>query len=261
MEVLNDDCLFTIFKYLTVVDVIKVEQASPAFIEAAYIYYRNIQHFEFLLRNLDPDTVEPVLQRLGPTLKSFRFSGGFIMNADLKSKIINAIATNCSSLRSLTINYITMNYSCHVIPLLGVMQNLKELNLGNCPLTDEDLVPVLRSIVNLQKLTLNGNSSLKGNCLLVTPHLLKLDISFCFEVVTEHICDFIKSCTKLQHLNVSGCFKLNREQLLANLQSQVPPLDELVIMDQFCSEPSEEVKQEICFKLNRLKKLNGKVLT
>lgn len=260
MDSLNDDCLFTIFKHLSIVDVIHVEEASPAFRGAAELYYRNIQRYVLLLRDMNPDYLERILERIGPTLKSFRFSGGFIMNNELKTMIIETIVKNCTNLHSLAINYITMEYDTHLASLLKITPNLIELNLGNCPLADDKLQPILKSSPGLRKLTLNGNSSLEGKCLMAVPQIQELDISICFEVKTENICDFICSCTKLRKLNVSGCFKLNRDRLIECLQLLQQPLEALFTLDHLTSDNSDNIliRQDICLKLPKLKQLNGK---
>lgn len=102
--VLNDDCLLEIFRYLDMKTLIVVDQVCRKFDEIAQLLYRQYHHYEIHIRtegNLSGD----ILQRIGPHLNSLLFACGYLI---VPTTIIRHIAKNCTGLRRLKLQYLTL---------------------------------------------------------------------------------------------------------------------------------------------------------
>lgn len=124
MEILNDDCLLELFRFLDWRALIAADQVCTRFNYIAHILYRQYRHYEIHIRT-ECNLSDEILPRIGPHLDSLLFSSGYLM---VPTKIIRNIVTNCSNLSRLKLQYITLG---------GQDLNLLEDLFGN--LTELDL--------------------------------------------------------------------------------------------------------------------------
>lgn len=231
IQLLDDDCLLHIFQYLTLLDIIKLEESSQIFEEAAKMYYRSIKKFECNIRNIELQDLTPILTRIGPYLTTFSFSGGFVMPKEYKRTLTLCISKHCKSLKSLSLNYVPLE-SSDLENLIEVTSNLEKLNLGNCHLGDSDLEFVLsKCSKNLKRLTLNGNPLMTGECLTKLDQIEKLDVSYCYALLTMHLCQFLRQSRKLKCLNVSGSFMLDWKEVFKVLTEYQSNIEELYMLN------------------------------
>lgn len=251
ITILDDDCLLYIFKYLSMKDIMNIERAHPdIFKEASQMYYRKIKHWEFNYRYTNFEDLEPILSNIGPSITSFKFSGGYIMKDDFKETLINLIVLHCDKLLKLSLNYMPLEEN-DLVKLECVIINLVELDLGNCHVSDELLEGPLTKAEQLRKLKLNGNSALKGFCIVKLKLLIVLDVSYCFALSKEYFCQFLINCAKLKTLNLSGCYMINWTEVFDALCKNQPELEELYILDL-----GIEQNELLCHGLKNLKKLD-----
>lgn len=239
LETLNHDCIFHIFRYLTIPDVINAEMCCPHLAEAAFAYYHQIHELTFMLRTLNARDVEPILHRVSPALRTFKFSGGYIMNNELKDKIVQSLAAHCTRLQALTLNYVTLDALDVLEP---AMRNLVHLDLSHIHLEDAVLGRVLGQS-SLRSLSLRGNTKLDGSCLKELRHVEKLDVSYCFELQARELYDFLRNCDALKHLNVSGCGGLSKTNFWQEVVESQPNIEELIMRDLNAAMPEECVEK------------------
>lgn len=235
IETLNLDCLFHIFDYLTLQQVMQLEHVSEYLREAASKYYCFVHKIEFLLRHMAGDEVEPALVRLGPYLHKLRFSGGYMMDKELAHSIILSVSQNCCNLRSLTLNHMPSNMN--LSPLIEIFENLTELNLGNIDIPDWQFP---KKAPHLKTLIVNGNLFWTGEFLVNWNTIEKLNVSFCLKLVPANLFAFLEKCSKLRHLDVSQCAQLEEVEFFEKLARFQSNIEEL-IMKNFYIKKTEEL--------------------
>lgn len=232
IELLDLDCLLHIFEYLPLREIIKLEETSPIFDEATQMFYRTIKRYECNIRDTPLEDLVLILTRIGPYLTSFRFSGGFVMPTKYKRTLIMTLTQNCTFLTTLSINYVPIEPE-DVKLLSGVTHNLVELDLGNCHLGDADLAVILCQSKHLKRVKINGNTLLSGECLpKLTQMIEKLDVSYCYALKTEHLCEFLRQCgSKLRCLDVSGSYMIDWRDIFSVLIETQSQIEELYMVN------------------------------
>lgn len=230
IQLLDQDCLLHIFDYLPLLEIIKLEETSPIFDEVAKMFYRTIKHFKCTIRDMELQDLVSILSRIGPYLTSFRFSGGFIMPEDYKKTFIKALTIDCKSLTKLSLNYVPIDID-DMKKLTEVTHNLEELDLGNCHIGDPDLDVIISQSKHLKRLKINGNSMLNGKCLTQLSELEKLDVSYCYALKTEHVCQFLKQCNKLRCLDLSGSYTIDWRDIFSVLVEYHSQIEELYMLN------------------------------
>lgn len=229
IQLLDDDCLLHIFEYLTLTEIITLEKTSKIFDESIKMYYRTVKTFECNYRDTKlPDLIE-ILTRIAPFLDSFKFSGGFIMKDEYRSTLFSLLTT-CKCLTKLTLNYVPIQKD-DLKKLTKISNIWEELDLGNCHIEDDDYTELLLHAKNLKNLKINGNPMLTGTCLKNLSKIIKLDVSYCFTLKTEELCQFLKNCRTLKSLNVSGSYLLDWKELFSVMIECQSDLEELYMIN------------------------------
>jgi F-box/leucine-rich repeat protein 2/20 len=102
-------------------------------------------------------------------------------------------------------------------------RSMKELDLRNTKVNGEVLVYILASLSKLEKLKISGLSLNSENIHL--PLNLKslklLDISFCYDLKKDFICDIIRSCQGLQEIHLFGLINNDEKLALSTLNHAI----------------------------------------
>ncbi|MES2761191.1 MAG: leucine-rich repeat domain-containing protein [Bacteroidota bacterium] len=139
--------------------------------------------------NLDFATLMPILS--SSSLKEITIGGktfyGFT-NAEVSNNIIRlqlngdvlkhfSFSNSFPNLQDLSLNFNSVNCETELLNTVSKMNNLKNLNLSNCGLTD---LPIqIKHLTNLQTLNLSNNKLISVNELYTLKQLAILDISLC----------------------------------------------------------------------------------
>ncbi|CAO1391952.1 unnamed protein product [Diamesa serratosioi] len=226
---LNEDCLCNIFKYLTIYELIEVEEVCEMFKNTCETVYKSKMYHSLRLewRYVNPDWLEPIFDRLGGSLKCFEFSCGY-MKDEIKLKIINGVVNKCLKLHSLTINYMHLTKD-HLQNLSTSFDRLTCLDLSQCDLDEDNMLGILdgEKLRNLTTLNVKGNTMLKGNFLIDMKNLKNLDISYCFHLQHNEFVKFLKICQNLIQLNISACSQLLNGDIIQDLLNFQPHLQKL----------------------------------
>uniref|UniRef100_A0A182MZ71 F-box domain-containing protein n=1 Tax=Anopheles dirus TaxID=7168 RepID=A0A182MZ71_9DIPT len=218
---LDEDSLMEIFSYFNFNELLALSAVCLRFLHLCQRHLRKIRHFELDYRSVVgrehyPDYLRNVFTSLGPTLEAFRFSGGYIMDERLKQLIVDGLATHCTNLRHLTINYTILN-AHHLQSLAALLDTLQHLDLGRCDLTDDGLGAFLRSARPLRLVTLAvpGNSNLLGAFFkdwTSAERLEQLDLSYCHSLNVQEMDEFLCHASRLVAVDVTGSLWLQRNK-------------------------------------------------
>lgn len=227
---LNDDCLSNIFKYLTIYELIGVEEVCEMFKSTCDTVYKSKMYHRLRLelRYMIPVWIEHIFDRIGVSLRHFEFSGGYIMDEELKLKLIDGVIHKCPKLQSLTINYIQFTKE-NLQNLSTSFERLKYLDLSRCSLDEYNMTGILNgdNLINLTTLNVIGNTMLVGSFLITMKHIKNLNISYCFDLQYSIFVKFLKNCKKLIQLDISACVQLLEGDIIDDLLNLQPHLEKL----------------------------------
>lgn len=221
-EVLNDDVLLEILKYLNVMDIISYRQVCPRFeLNADDHLSRKMKKFR-VDQKLDHKS-EEIIKHLGQHLKSLHLvSVHSNKRVDKLRRQIQLINKHCSQLTSLTIEtrnwYGAMPFSASVINKLH-FERLRYLELHNIRMEkDLELQPAFE---NIEVLKLNSIGNFTGQSLIGMNHLTALHLNSCGQLNPNHLYDFFKAKgTTLKEISVHKCRDIDEiilNEIIANL--------------------------------------------
>lgn len=258
-ETLNQDCFDQIFSYFDIYQLIDIEETCSSFkvtCENAYAS-KKFHKFKIELRSLRAEYLEKILDRIGPTVRDFRFSGGFIMDEKIKQNLINGLI-NCEILSKLTINYMQFDKALFD-KLHNCFDTLTYLNLANCNINEQsDGIKLSNdNTKNLKHLVLSGNANMSGEFFNSIESIESLDINYCFNLRYYQFLIFIENCKNLKSLNITGSPQLIPEDrnILEDLLLHQPNL-EVLLMDNDGVE--EDSKVLVKFKHLKRTSFSGK---
>lgn len=219
---LDEDSLLEIFRYLDFNQLIEVSRVCTLFQQLSKRCLRRIRYFELdyraFMENFHLPRIKDILSQVGPHLVSFKFSGGFIMDVDLKRTIVDGVALNCSNLQHLTINYVELKEE-HLHALKALLSHLTGLDLGRCALEDATFGPFIADASRLTTLAIPGNAELDGSFLDVwhdCAQLEQLDISYCYSFNVWRMELFLSRAVKLRGVDVTACIWLGKDKQIFN---------------------------------------------
>lgn len=254
LEDLNQDCLNYIFSYFDIYQLIDIEVTCSSFKATCESVYssRKFHTFKIELRYLRSEYLRKVLDRIGPTVRNFGFSGGFLMNEDIKETLIEGLVSNCECLTSLTINYVQFDKKLFD-KLQKCFDSLIYLDLGHCALNEQRSGIVLRNdnTRDLKRLVLAGNVNMSGEFFKCIENLEELDISYCSGLRYYQFLKYLKTCKNLKSLNATGSPQLipDNRNIFEDLLLFQPNLEEL-LMDN----SGVEADSHVLAKFKNLKK-------
>lgn len=219
---LDEDSLLEVFRYLNFNQLLEASRVCILFRQLSRRCLRRIKHFELDYRAFMNDfhlpRIDVILSNIGPNLEAFKFSGGFIMNEDLKRTIVYDVALHCTSLQHLTINYVELKAE-QLVALKPLLSHLTGLDLGRCALQDDFFGPFIESASQLQTLAVPGNASLDGSFLdgwQCCSRLEQLDVSHCYSFNVGKLEAFLGRAVKLRSVDVTACTWLKKDKQVFN---------------------------------------------
>lgn len=231
---LDDDCLINIFEFLSIYELIEVEKVCQTFkLICGEVYgSKKFHKMRIELRYLRSEYFKAIFDRVGGTLRAFEFSGGHIMNENVKQVMIEGVTNSCPMLLSLTINYVHFTNDSFR-QLQESFCNLTCLDLSRCSIDETSLGVELdgERLKSIKTLRLAGNSCMKGSFFKQMKYVENLDISFCFNLSYFEFLDFLKNCLNLKELNVSASCQLvsEDENFLQVIFTHQPNLERLLM--------------------------------
>ena len=212
---LTDDCLMEIFSYLDFDEMLKISEVCRLFSDVCKEMFHKIKHFEldFRLLSANNRNLNLLFSNLGPHMISFKFSGGYIMDENLKRDIIVNVAKYCWSLKHLTLNYLKLPREL-LLELGQIVESLELLDLGRTEVDDDVIGDILINASDLKMLCLPGNINLTGRFLEQTnvESLEQLDLSYCYDFDISFLDAFLNTARNLKHVDVTACKWLPRDR-------------------------------------------------
>lgn len=250
---LNQDCLNYIFQYLTIYELIDVEDTCIAFKNTCEFIYKS-KRFHSLrieLRYLKTEYLEAIFERVGETIRSFEFSGGYIMDESVKQCIIAAMSKYCLKLNKLSINYVQFKNNDQFRELQKCFHNLTHLDLSHCDISETHLECLNGEYFkSIKTLKLRGNVRMNGEFFQSMKYVEKLDVSYCFDLRYFKFQQFLKNCIKLIELDLTAsCQVIPEDQNIFEEILRYQPDIEVIIMNDVGLQRDDEILS----KFKRLK--------
>lgn len=254
-EALNQDCLNQIFSYFDIYQLIDIEETCSLFKATCESLYesKKFHKIKIELRSLRTEYFEKILDRVGPTVRNFSFSGGFIMDERIKETLVTGLSNNCECLRHLTINYMQFDKGNFDKLQKNCFSTLIYLNLANCAIDERNSGMMLKKefTKNLKHLVLSGNVNMSGEFFNSLESIETLNINYCNNLSYYQFLIFLKNCKNLKSLNSTGSPQLIPEDrnILEDLYLYQPNL-EVILMDN----DGVEEDSKVLVKFKNLKK-------
>uniref|UniRef100_A0A8D8C3L0 F-box/LRR-repeat protein 15 n=1 Tax=Culex pipiens TaxID=7175 RepID=A0A8D8C3L0_CULPI len=223
LDQLDEDSLLEVFGYFSFDEFLLMSRVCTRFLQLSRRCLRKIRHFELDYRAIESRDVSEeqrqsrlrdIFTNVGSNLESFKFSGGFIMNEDLKRGIVEGVALTCGTLQHLTINYVELREE-HLVALTALLSHLTGLDLGRCALRDETFGPFIAKASMLQTLAIPGNAELHGEFLerwTDCQRMEQLDVSYCYSLNVGNLKPFLARAVKLKAVDVTACQWLQKDK-------------------------------------------------
>lgn len=231
---LDDDCLCTIFQYLTIYELLEAEKVCETFkVTCENIYASKRFHkMRIELRYLLSDHFKDIFDRVGKTLRRFEFSGGYIMDESVKDTVIAGVTELCPRLKSLSINYVQFSRDSFT-RLSQCFCNLTTLDLSRCGIDESTLGMVLgyEDCKSIKTLALAGNASMTGSFFKDLKNVENLDVSYCFQLKNFQLVAFLKNCLKLVSLDLTASPQVvsEDENFLQTIFTHQPNIEKLLM--------------------------------
>lgn len=229
---LDEDSLNSIFQFLSIYELIEAEKVCKTFKTICGHVYgsKRFHKIRIELRYLQTEHFKAMFDRIGRTLRHFEFSGGHIMDENVKRTMIEGVA--CPKLKSLMINYVQFTNKSFT-QLQPCFVNLTCLNLSQCSINESSLGVCLDGdkLKSIKTLKLAGNSCMTGSFFKTMKHVEILDISFCFNLSYFEFLHFLRNCLNLVELNVSASCQLvsEDENFLSVILDHQPNIEKLLM--------------------------------
>lgn len=232
---LDDDCLIKIFEFLSIYDLIEAEKVCEIFKSTCESVYKSKRFHKIRigLRSLKTEYFKDIFDRIGNSLRAFEFSGGYIMNEDVKQTMIDGVADSCLKLNKLSINYVQFSIE-NFTKLQESFENLTVLDLSRCGINETSLGNVEldgERFKSIKALTLAGNSCMTGSFFKRMKHVEVLDISYCYNLWFLEFREFLRNCLNLLELNCSASCQLvsEDENFLDIIFTHQPNIEKLIM--------------------------------
>ncbi|TDG41919.1 hypothetical protein AWZ03_011655 [Drosophila navojoa] len=190
---LNDDCLLCIYRYLALADQLslaRVLQRCPPL-------YSSINLGIF--KGLSLWHIRDFLLLFGQHLS--QLVGQIPRNHH--QRLIEYLANHCQRLKVLRLRYSPLSLR-NMRKLFGQLQQLEELELSNCDLSDESLL-ALSHLTKLKALNLCYNDMLTGRHMDKLPSSIEsLDLLYCFDLQFALLPSICSRLPKLRELSVKA---------------------------------------------------------
>lgn len=221
-DVLNDDVLLEVLKYLNVMDIISYRQVCQRFESNADSHLsRKVKKFH-IDATLDHKSKE-IIKHLGQHLKILHLvSVHSYKRVDKLRRQIQSINKHCKQLTSLTIEtrnwYGAMPLSATIINKLH-FEHLRILELNNIKTDkDFDLVPAFE---NIEVLKLNSIGNFTGHSLIGLNRLAVLHLNSCGQLRPNYLYEFFQAKGKmLKEILIHKCRDIDEiilNEIVANL--------------------------------------------
>lgn len=231
---LDDDSLNNVFQFLSIYELIETEKVCETFKAICDNVYssKKFHKIRFELRNLQTENFKAIFNRIGETLRHFEFSGGYIMDENVKQTMIEGVTGLCPKLKSLLINYVQFTPESFN-QLQRCFSNLTCLDMSRCSIDESTLGVCLdgERFKSIKTLKLAGNSCMTGSFFKTMKHVKVLDVSFCYNLSYAEFFHFLRNCLNLIELNFSAScqFVAPDENFLKVILEYQPNIETLLV--------------------------------
>lgn len=229
---LDDDSLQHIFDFLSIYELIQAEEVCEEFRQICENVYasKRFHKVRLELLNLKTERFRDIMDRIGSSVRTFEFSGGYIMDEAIMRNLVEGISKSCTRIKKLSLNYVTLKSEFYR-ELQNCFDRLTTLDLSHCSINESTLGVTLdgERFTNIRELKLAGNSCMTGAFFADMKRILVLDVSYCFNLSYFEFLKFLTNCENLRELNLSASCQLisEDENFLEVLLTYQPNIERL----------------------------------
>uniref|UniRef100_A0A1B0CC02 F-box domain-containing protein n=2 Tax=Lutzomyia longipalpis TaxID=7200 RepID=A0A1B0CC02_LUTLO len=253
--VLNNYCLYHIFSFLNVRELLVMEKVCKWFKEAAMVTYRSIRVLDYSeLRSLKIGDDKQLELRLPEATKIARRVGRYVHTLKLSCYSISMrneypprVFMLFKNLQTIEMQFFDIRNEERMVHELSVA--FEGVKVAKISLLDDQVLMSLFKINQLEALDVSLNYSIEGKFLAGMKKIQKINLSNCLRLNRTLFKEFCNENPQLKGLNIEHCTSLDRsciQAVAANLKN----LEELAISDTYI-----DITEEDFLKLAKLPKI------
>lgn len=204
-QMLNDDCLLHVIKFLDVLDVLSLEKVCTKFSELAGIHLKSVKALNFddikFKKKLTLHEARMVLSATGQNVNNASVSSEKFHN----QRILTLIPKYLTNLRYLRLTGFKLQPKDFWDRIGNLLLQLEVLDLSDNSEIDENFMKAFKKSDAKLKLLDVSNCTVNGNFLSVLPNVESLNISGCRFITGKQLTKFMERNTHLTSLNISKC--------------------------------------------------------
>lgn len=204
-EMLNDDCLLHVLKFLDVLDVLSLKKVCTKFSELAGVHLKSVKTLNFdKIRHKKKLTLHEarlVLAATGPNVNK-----AFINSEKFRNqRILNLVPKYLTHLRHLRLTGFKLQPKGFWDQIGNLLLQLEVLDLSDNSEVDENFLKAFKKSESKLKSLDVSNCTVNGNFLSILPNVDSLNISGCRFITGKQLMAFVERNANLKSLNISKC--------------------------------------------------------
>lgn len=237
LEMLNDDCLLHVMKFLDILEIITVGKVCQKFSELSEIYFKTVKVLNFndvkSKKKLTVHEAKLIFEAVGENVVKASINSEKFYNR----RVLNFIPTYLTNVKSLQLNGFKLESTVFWDNLKHVLSKSESLDLSDNSEVDENFLKSFRKMSNTVLSSLNvSNTNVNGIFLKDLPNVASLNVSGCRYVHGKQLIDFVNKNNNLRSLDISRCPNIYgkdvNDLLMKSLQLEVLSLDNYYIDDE-----------------------------
>lgn len=204
-QMLNDDCLLHVLKFLDVLDVLSLKKVCTKFSELAGVHLKSVKTLTFdkikHKKKLTLHEVRMVLAATVPNVNEASINSEKFHN----QRILNLIPKYLTNLRHLRLTGFKLQPKGFWDQIGTLLLQLEVLDLSDNSEVDENFLRAFKQSGSKLKSLDVSNCTVNGKFLTVLPNIESLNISGCRFITGKQLMAFVERNTNLTSLNISKC--------------------------------------------------------
>lgn len=206
LQMLNDDCLLHVIKFLDFLEIITVRKVCQKFSELGDIYFRTVKTLDFndvkSKKKLTVHEAKLIFETVGENVVNTSINSEKFYN----KRVLNFIPQYLPNMKALRLNGFKLESTSFWDQMKHVLAKSESLDLSDNSEVDENF---LRSFRKMSNSVLNAldvsNTNINGKFLKDLPNVETLNISGCRYIHGKQLIEFVSANRNLKSLNISKC--------------------------------------------------------
>ncbi|CRK89054.1 CLUMA_CG002793, isoform A [Clunio marinus] len=239
-EILNDDCLLHVMKFLDILEVLSLKRVCEKFAELCEIHLKSIKQLNFTnihgRKKLTLHEGKLVLESVGKNISSLSISSDKFYN----QRILNFIPKYLKSLKHLHLTGFKLDCPSFWDQISVLLPSLETLDLSDNSEIDENFLKSFKNSKPSLKFLNVTNCNVNGSFLPLVTFVESINVSGCRHINGKQLLIFVEENKSLKSLIISKCPNIFGRDVNEVLQN-VPHLEFLSLNNYYIDEETSRL--------------------